>query len=134
VVKPLSPPPGVALGELITFEGHRAAPEPPGNRAGKAFDRVAEELGAGEVRVVGGCLARMEMPSLFDGMDGRALKRKGGLTLSPASSFPSDVPFPSLRASFPPPLALQDMIATYKGIPFMTSKGPVTTGMAGSIS
>ncbi|TFJ87351.1 hypothetical protein NSK_001683 [Nannochloropsis salina CCMP1776] len=75
VVKPLSPPPGVALGELITFEGHMAAPEPPGNRAGKAFDRVAEELGAGE-----------------------------------------------------------DMIATYKGIPFMTSKGPVTTGMAGSIS
>jgi len=50
VVTPLSPPAGVAVGELITFEGHAAAPEPPGNRAGKAFDRVADDLFAGEVR------------------------------------------------------------------------------------
>ncbi|KAM3573440.1 hypothetical protein VYU27_004619, partial [Nannochloropsis oceanica] len=75
VVMPLSPPAGVAVGELITFEGHVAAPEPPGNRAGKAFDRVADDLSAGE-----------------------------------------------------------DMVATYKGIPFMTSKGPVKSGMKGSIS
>ena len=51
VVIPLSPPAGVAVGELITFEGHAAAPEPPGNRAGKAFDRVADDLLAGEVRL-----------------------------------------------------------------------------------
>jgi len=50
VVTPLSPPAGVAVGELITFEGHAAAPEPSGNRAGKAFDRVADDLFAGEVR------------------------------------------------------------------------------------
>lgn len=43
-VVPLAPPEGAAPGELITVEGHASAPEPPGNRAGKAFDRVADEL------------------------------------------------------------------------------------------
>lgn len=43
-VVPLSPPVGASIGDLITVEGHASAPEPPGNRAGKAYDRVAEEL------------------------------------------------------------------------------------------
>lgn len=48
-------------------------------------------------------------------------------------------PHPLTRAlSFPlrlpPSLPPQDMIASYKGIPFMTSKGPVMGGMKGSIS
>lgn len=44
VVDPLSPPTNAPLGELITFEGHKAAPIDPGNRATKAFDRIAEGL------------------------------------------------------------------------------------------
>jgi methionine--tRNA ligase beta chain len=43
-VVPLAPPAGAAIGDLITVEGHASAPEPPGNRAGKAYDRVADEL------------------------------------------------------------------------------------------
>lgn len=43
-VDPLAAPDGAAVGELVTFAGHRAAPAEPGNRATKAFDRVAPEL------------------------------------------------------------------------------------------
>ncbi len=43
-VVPLAPPAGAAVGDLVTVEGHASAPEPPGNRAGKAYDRVADEL------------------------------------------------------------------------------------------
>lgn len=43
-VDPLAPPSGVPVGELVTFEGHRVAPIEAGNRATKAFDRIAEEL------------------------------------------------------------------------------------------
>lgn len=44
VVDPLAAPEDVPLGELVTFDGHRAAPIDPGNRATKAFDRIAEGL------------------------------------------------------------------------------------------
>lgn len=43
-VDPLAAPEGVPLGELVTFEGHRVAPLDPGNRASKAFDRIASGL------------------------------------------------------------------------------------------
>lgn len=43
-VDPLAPPEGAPLGELVTFEGHRADPVDPGNRATKAFDRIADSL------------------------------------------------------------------------------------------
>lgn len=43
-VDPLAAPEGAPLGEVVTFEGHRSAPMAPGNRASKAFDRVAAEL------------------------------------------------------------------------------------------
>lgn len=43
-VDPLAPPQGVEIGEVVTFEGHRAEPIQPGNRATKAFDRVVDEL------------------------------------------------------------------------------------------
>jgi len=35
------PPAGVAAGELVTFDGHLAAPVDAGNRAVKAFKKVA---------------------------------------------------------------------------------------------
>lgn len=44
VVDPLSAPEAAPIGELVTFEGHRAAPIDPGNRATKAFDRIADSL------------------------------------------------------------------------------------------
>jgi methionine--tRNA ligase beta chain len=43
-VEPLSPPQGVSIGQLITFEGHKPEIEPPGNRASKAFTKVADDL------------------------------------------------------------------------------------------
>lgn len=43
-VEPLSPPQGVSIGQLITFDGHKPEPEPPGNRASKAFTKVADDL------------------------------------------------------------------------------------------
>ena len=43
-VDPLAAPDNVPLGELITFEGHQCAPIDPGNRATKAFDRIAQDL------------------------------------------------------------------------------------------
>lgn len=47
-VDPLSPPAECSVGELIKFNGHRSAPIDPGNRASKAFDRIAAELKTGE--------------------------------------------------------------------------------------
>jgi len=43
-VDPIQAPEGAPIGELVTFDGHRSAPVDPGNRASKAFDRVAAEL------------------------------------------------------------------------------------------
>lgn len=43
-VDPLTAPDGATLGELVTFEGHRTDPIDAGNRATKAFDRVADSL------------------------------------------------------------------------------------------
>lgn len=43
-VEPLVVPAGAKIGELITFVGHKSEPEAPGNRASKAFSKVAEEL------------------------------------------------------------------------------------------
>lgn len=48
VVDPLAAPDGTPLGELVTFEGHKVAPVDPGNRATKAFDRVAADLKTNE--------------------------------------------------------------------------------------
>mmetsp|Transcript_17380 Transcript_17380/g.70502 ORF Transcript_17380/g.70502 Transcript_17380/m.70502 type:complete len:292 (-) Transcript_17380:267-1142(-) len=47
-VDPLSPPEECGNGELITFDGHKSAPIDPGNRATKAFDRVADDLSTNE--------------------------------------------------------------------------------------
>lgn len=48
-VDPLSPPEDAEIGTLIQFEGHKAnAHVAPGNRASKAFDRVADQLRCGE--------------------------------------------------------------------------------------
>lgn len=44
IVDPLAAPEDTPLGELITFEGHKSAPIDAGNRATKAFDRIAAEL------------------------------------------------------------------------------------------
>lgn len=44
VVDPLAAPEGVPCGELVTFEGHKAAPIDAGNRATKSFDRIAADL------------------------------------------------------------------------------------------
>lgn len=44
VVDPLAAPDGAAPGEMISFAGHCSAPVEAGNRATKAFDRVASEL------------------------------------------------------------------------------------------
>jgi methionine--tRNA ligase beta chain len=46
-VDPLCAPKGSPVGELVTFAGHKAAPAAAGNRATKAFDRVAAELSTG---------------------------------------------------------------------------------------
>ncbi|KAA8497946.1 putative methionine--tRNA ligase [Porphyridium purpureum] len=43
-VDPLTAPEGVPIGALVTFEGHRSEPAPAGNRASKAFDKVAKSL------------------------------------------------------------------------------------------
>ena len=44
VVDPLAAPESAPIGELITFEGHKSDPIAPGNRATKAFDRIADSL------------------------------------------------------------------------------------------
>lgn len=41
-VDPLAAPDGAPLGELVTFAGHKVAPIDAGNRATKAFDRIAD--------------------------------------------------------------------------------------------
>lgn len=74
-VEPLRPPEGINVGTLISFQGHKAEIEPPGNRAGKAYTKVADDL------------------------------------------FVND-----------------DGVATYKGVPFMTPQGPVTSTLKGKIS
>lgn len=43
-VDPLMPHADAAVGEIVTFEGHKVAPIAPGNRASKAFDRIADDL------------------------------------------------------------------------------------------
>ena len=43
-VEPIAPPEGCEIGQLMTFEGHLSAPIDPGNRASKAFDKVADDL------------------------------------------------------------------------------------------
>lgn len=47
-VDPLAAPDSAPLGELVTFEGHKAAPIDAGNRATKAFDRIAQDLKTNE--------------------------------------------------------------------------------------
>lgn len=46
-VDPLSPPHDAEIGSLVRFQGHKCAPIAPGNRASKAFDRVAHQLHCG---------------------------------------------------------------------------------------
>lgn len=41
-VEPLMPPPGSSVGSLMTFAGHKSEPAEPGNRASKAYDKVAD--------------------------------------------------------------------------------------------
>ena len=41
---PLNPPSDCPIGQLITFKGHVSEPAEPGNRASKAFAKVADEF------------------------------------------------------------------------------------------
>lgn len=43
-VDPLTPPAGSEIGDLITFEGHTSEFIAPGNRASKAFSKIADDL------------------------------------------------------------------------------------------
>jgi len=43
-VEPLTPNDAVPIGELITIEGHPSAPVEAGNKASKAFSKVADDL------------------------------------------------------------------------------------------
>jgi len=43
-VEPLVVPEAAPVGQLVTFSGHKPEPEPAGNRASKAFSKVADEL------------------------------------------------------------------------------------------
>ena len=74
-VEPLSPPEGSPAGQLITFKGHKPDPAEAGNRASKAYSKVADEF--------------------FVNENGEA---------------------------------------TFKGIPFMTPLGAVTSNLKGKIS
>ena len=40
----MSPPSEAPLGQLITFKGHKSEPAEAGNRATKAFDKVADDF------------------------------------------------------------------------------------------
>lgn len=74
-VEPLSPPEDSGVGELISFANHLITPVEPGNKASKAYTKIADDF------------------------------------------FVND-----------------DSIATFQGIPFMTTKGPVTSALKGKIS
>lgn len=74
-VEPLTPASETTIGELITFEGHPSAPAEPGNKASKAFSKIADDF------------------------------------------FVDD-----------------NMTATFKGIPFMTSQGIIRSNLKGKIS
>lgn len=50
-VEPLSPPPDVPPGELVTFEGHASSPVEAGNRAVKAWKKVSKTLIVNEDKV-----------------------------------------------------------------------------------
>lgn len=43
-VEPLIPPEGSPAGQLITFKGHKPDPAEAGNRASKAYSKVADEF------------------------------------------------------------------------------------------
>jgi methionine--tRNA ligase beta chain len=43
-VVPIDPPSGAELGALITFDGVAAKPADPGNRASKAYSKIAEQF------------------------------------------------------------------------------------------
>ncbi|CAM9666967.1 unnamed protein product [Choristocarpus tenellus] len=62
-VEPLAPPSGCAVGELVTFEGHLSSPVEAGNRAGKAWKRVASNLKVSEDKVAN--FAGEKLPAPF---------------------------------------------------------------------
>lgn len=72
---PLTPPAGAAIGELIGFEGYTMQPAEAGNRATKAFSKIAGDFYVND-----------------------------------------------------------DGVATYKGVPFMTSAGVIRSELRGPIS
>jgi len=43
-VEPIRPPVGAVPGQLISFSGHKSEIAEPGNRATKAFTKVADDL------------------------------------------------------------------------------------------
>jgi methionine--tRNA ligase beta chain len=43
-VVPLHPPEGVSIGQLITFQGHKPEPVEAGNRASKAYTKIADDF------------------------------------------------------------------------------------------
>lgn len=62
-VAPLVPPADAPLGELITFEGHASSPVDPGNRAVKAWKKVAKTVSVGEDGVA--CFTDEALPAAF---------------------------------------------------------------------
>lgn len=41
---PLRPPEGASIGQLISFRGHKPEPVEAGNRATKAFTKIADDF------------------------------------------------------------------------------------------
>lgn len=74
-VVPLDPPAGAKVGELVMFEGHASEPAEAGNRASKAYSKIADEF-----------------------------------------------------------IVNDQGLATFQGVPFMTSDGPMTSTLKGKIS
>lgn len=109
-VEPLSPPAGTPVGELITFDGHAAQPEPAGERP-KSLDTSCYH----SVTVI--------LPLFYMEPHASVVMGFAGNRASKAFDRIAEDLF-----------STDDKLATYKGTPFMTTKGPVTAAMKGSIS
>uniref|UniRef100_A0A0G4FLN6 tRNA-binding domain-containing protein n=1 Tax=Chromera velia CCMP2878 TaxID=1169474 RepID=A0A0G4FLN6_9ALVE len=69
-VEPLAPPPGTKPGELVMFEGSSSRPCTPGDRAGRAFEKVAaglvtDDKGVARAKTTGGPFGELEEPVTF---------------------------------------------------------------------
>ena len=102
-VDPISPPEGAAVGERVTFEGYSGEPEPQLNPKKKVFEKLAPDLTTNA-----GAASLHAVPHVL------CLKH----------CKPGNLPMcQDLCCSCP------DGVAVFKGIPMMTSKGPVTASI-----